>query len=316
MTGPMSVRGEQEKKSRAKIRSCFIAAPSRTDLETIKSLLRDKGFRPVVVSELIHTGAPIVEHVMSAISKADLIMAVLDKEQSNENVYFELGMASALGKRLLVLAPPLIKLPADIDAMLTLRTDPENREAIDFALDQALVGVETRPPRQRPMWTTERTRPIGDLARELMNRLESLGDRVTESDVQEIVSSALKASGVSVVVQAGIRDTRLDMAVWSDGLHPWVGNPLLIEIKKRLGNWDQLRSTVSQLTNYLEEINAHWALVLYVEESPVFVEMSVSELGGSTVLFMTVQELLERLRTTSFVDIIIGLRNQRLHGAS
>jgi nucleoside 2-deoxyribosyltransferase len=314
MARPSSVRRGREK-SRTRMRSCFIAASSRTDLKTIESLLREKGLKPVIVSELTEKGAPIAEYVTSAISKTDLTIAVLDKEQSNENVCFELGVARGLGKQLLVIAPPGIRLPMDLGRMLSLRTDPKNREAIDFALDQVLAVAE-RPTRQLRNWTGERTRPIGNLARKLITHLESLGDSVTENDVKEIVTSALKASGSSVVVQSGIRDTLVDMAVWSDELHPWTGNPLPIEIKKRLSDRDQILASVRQLSHYLQGVSAYWALVLYVEGPQSIDEMSVSDVHGSTVLFLRVQELLERMRTNSFVDVMIRLRNQRLHGAN
>jgi len=292
-----------------KARTCFIAAPSKTNLEGIKKLLRQKGLRPIVASDLSEIGAPLLEHIKTAISRADLILSVLDPKQANEEVYFEIGFATALGKKILLLAPPEIWLLSDIMSLPCIRSEPENLEAISFALDQAIAVTKSARPKRRRI--VEKTRAIGRLSQNLIERLENLGGQATHTEIQEIIGSALRASGVNVVAQSQSHDRGVDIAIWADELEPWVGNPFAIEIKKGLRSLNEMETVASQLSVYLKETDSRWALVLYFEGPPV---LSVELPSDSRVLFMEVRRLLDRLRTESFVEIVRELRNERVHG--
>jgi len=51
-----------------------------------------------------------------------------------------------------------------------------------------------------------------------------------------------------------------------------------------------------------------------VTEGPLLKWTDVSELLGSRILFVTIDELLARLRTTSFAEVVRELRNRRVYG--
>ena len=70
--------------------------------------------------------------------------------------YFELGYATVL-KKILVLVPPEEDLP--VSEIPYLRVAPDNREAIEFGLDQILNAPRARW--QTPRVPTPKTRPIG-----------------------------------------------------------------------------------------------------------------------------------------------------------
>jgi hypothetical protein len=267
-----------------------------------------RGIRPVEVSEFIRTGAPLSDHIRAAISKSSLVVAVLSPEQSNANVYFEIGFASALEKRILVVVPPEIKAPSDVRGLLTVVGTPKSIEAIDFALDQALVGWQRQPTKFRE---TGRTVPIGKSADRLIHSLDSLGEEPTELDLIAIIEDALKSSGVkSVVSQPRIGNYRPDIAVWADELDSWTRNPLVIEVKRRLTSPEHVRETIAHVSRYMQSTNSMWGLVLYGGPSwdtpvePPFVN----------VLLINVREFLNTLKTKSFGDIIRDLRNRAVHG--
>lgn len=290
--------------------TCFIAASSRANLNTIKALLEKMGISILVPSEFSADSVSIHEHVTQAISKADFLIAILDPKESNSNIYYELGYASALGKRILVLASPKLEIiPADITEMLYIRANEDNKDAIGFALDQL-----TKTPKlikRRSSQPISKSQPIGHIADELLARVESLGERANERDIMDILVSALNASHITNAVHASPKEMGADISIWDDELGPWVGNPFIIEIKRRLVNQSQIRSAVNQVSSYLQKSNTQWALVLYVQGPP-----SVSHfprMSTNTVLFLSILDLLRRLRTTSFSEIIRDLRNRRVH---
>lgn len=299
----------------SKWRTCFIAAPSRVNLKTIKTLLEDRGIRPLVSSALEPISGSLLEHVTGTISRADFLIAILDPKQSNANVYFELGYAQARGKRHIILASPeLGSIPSDITGLLCVRANPENREAISFALDQLIAAP--KQTKQKSSQPIEVSKPIGQLAEHLENKLKSLGDRAKERDVEEIVLSALQASGISVVASSAKRESGADIAIWADELEPWVGNPFLIEIKKHLGNKAQLNKVLQQVSTYLQKSNSRWALVLYLKASPLVVDSLAftQHAHVSHIIFLGIHELLNRLKTTGFGEVVRNLRNRQVHG--
>jgi hypothetical protein len=237
-----------------------------------------------------------------------LVIAVLSSGQSNANVYFEIGFASALEKRILLVVPPEIEAPSDARGLLTVVGTPDNVEAIDFALDQALVGWRRQPAR---FGETGRTMPIGKSADRLIQSLDSLGDQPTENGLIAIIEDALRSSGVkSVVSQAKIGDYRPDIAVWADELDFWTRNPLIIEVKRDLTSSDRVIETIAQVSRLMQSTNSMWGLVLY--GGPVWITRVESPFVN--VLLMNVREFLSALKTRSFGDIIRDLRNRAVHG--
>src|SRR4051812_29900369 len=89
------------RRSPARTPTCFISAPSGVNLAPLSRVLLDKQVRLLRIAD-----ATAADQVTSALVKADLVIAVLNPEQSNTNVYFEVGYAAALGKRVLLIAPP------------------------------------------------------------------------------------------------------------------------------------------------------------------------------------------------------------------
>src|SRR3990167_2249517 len=297
-------------------RTCFIAAPFGVNLNTIKTLLEERGMKPLVSSELKLIGVSLLEHVTRTISQVDLLIAILDPKQFNANVYYELGYAHALGKRLLVLAPPELKsIPADLTGLLYVRADAENREAIGFALDQVLAAP--KPPKQKPSQPVEMSQPIGQLAEQLKDKLKSLGSRVDERDVEKIVLSALRASGISILAGSVKPDIGADIAIWADELRSSVGSPFLIEIKTHLRDRAHIMQVSHQVSTYLEKSNACWALVLYLKGPPIVADLPVftSHARLSNILLLGVHEFLDRLKTSSSGEIIRDLWNRRVHGS-
>lgn len=170
----------------------------------------------------------------------------------------------------------------------------------------------TQPSPHKMRRRAVQTEPIGPMADTLLKALGRLGEKPGHKDVERIVVSALETSGVSVVLASDRTEQGADLAIWVDDLDRWVGNPFLIEIKTVVEREEQVEAIVQQVSKYLEKSSTRWALVLYASGSAR--AFATSRAAMSTVLFLQVSELLERLRDSSFTDVIRQLRNQRIHG--
>ncbi|MDQ2829008.1 MAG: nucleotide-binding protein [Chloroflexota bacterium] len=292
-------------------RTCFISASIGVKLGTIKTLLQERGIEPLVLSEMLAVGTSVLDQVAEVTARADFVVAILGLTNSNANVYYEIGYAQALGKRVLVVAPPGLALDSDIVNMPFVQADAENRRVIDFALDQVLAAP--KPSKYKLNGSTDKSKPIGSLSHELINQLHALGDHATEVEIASIVEEALRASGISIVVNSRAREGTADMAIWSDELDVWGGNPLLIEIKRDLQTKEYIDHTHDQVLAYLESSNSPAALVLYAEGPPSR-DLLFSSLP--IIMFLQTHELLERLTSSSFGSIMRELRNRVVHGTN
>lgn len=287
---------------------CFIAANARSDLGPIRRLLRERRVDAVLAHEAALPGMTVAGKVTSLITESDLMVAILDQGKSTANITFEIGYAFALNKKILIIAPPGADLPADLTALFFIRATPDNADAIGFALDQ-LLAAPTKQGRS-PAGLGAAGRPIGGLADVLLSRLKVALAADKTSELEQIVLDAIRAGSPTVVVDVPEKAFgRPDVAVWSDDLEPWVGNPLLIEVRARLGG-NAAQLTRRQLESYIEISDSRWMLVLYADGPPQDKALSLS---SPPVLFMRLDHFLESLRIHSLADTLRPLRNAAIH---
>jgi hypothetical protein len=128
--------------------------------------------------------------------------------------------------------------------------------------------------------------------------------------LEQLVASAIRDSGVDVVSESFRENAPIDIAVWADALQSSVGNPLLIEVKRRLIHRTDFKRAVDNLAQASRNAGTTWSLLVY-GEGPSAAERWAS---NPTVLVISIPDLLDRMRTSSFIDVVLELRNRRVHG--
>jgi hypothetical protein len=117
------------------VKTCFIAAPAGVDLTGLRKALEARGLRVLVPQDLM-VGADWASEIQKELSRADLVVGVLPSERQSPWVLFELGQASALGRRIVLITSPKAEpIPFSLHQFVVLRIDLTNIEAIGFALD-------------------------------------------------------------------------------------------------------------------------------------------------------------------------------------
>jgi len=284
----------------------FIAAPAG---ESLTVLIRELGKRDVegyTAYDLPPATVPIATHLEQAIKKADLFIAVVP-EAASHNVFFELGMAQAMKKPLLVLVSPKFgAVPSDIAGTLYLRIDPEDREALSFALDECINRLAKAAPRPRKV-KKEEGYPLGEEADRFLSEIRN--KRMTEAELEKLVAKILRAAGAEAVIESHQREGGTDLAIWSDALQPIGGNPILVEVKDRIPSRAELLGTLNRIEVYREKSGAKLALLI-VGAAMVF-SGPIPFTGG--VLAVLLSDLLDKLRTKPLAKAIMELRNESVH---
>ena len=314
---------------------CYISASFSTDLTNIIKILKEEKIRPIVISEIKNIGLNIAESVQKEISKADLVLGILDKNSSNENIFFELGIALAHKKQILLITPPSIKQVSSLlSSIITIRTDIYNLEAIRFHLQQTvsfltrkkphkLIGDAISEPKKIMVVekkviikkkTISKYKPIRKLSGELIKEIENIPqNEIKEVFLQKTLVEALETSGVSYILEKSTPTGRIDLAVWADKFHGLVGNPFPIEIKRKI-NKESLENVQRLFSSHFEKSSSRFGMVVYFEDS--MEDIRKVDKKYPTTFFVQINSLLKMLEEKSFVDIVIDLRNSKMHGGA
>lgn len=297
-------------KETRQIKTCFVSAPAGVRLDVLRESLVAHGIRPLVPSELF-PGNDWATEIQEKLKEADLVVGVLPNHKNTSWVLFELGQAVALGKKILLIASAKSDpIPLSIQHFLVLRTSPNNRQAIDFALDQLLsspVAAQATGIKKRPY----ESRGLGARSDEFLNRLVAVLNAGDPQGLESLVADAIRNSGADVVVESPERDRMADLAIWSDVLEPFVGNPVLVEIKLRIKDKQAVDRAAQQVASFMSAACTSWALLIYGSgPSP---EDRIWKGCPPNILVIQAEALLEALRNQAFAEVIRDLRNRRVH---
>lgn len=281
----------------------FVSAPYDATLAPLLSALRRAGLDAFVSSDVAPLGASRVEGARSAIERADLVLVVLT-DRAAANALFEAGMAAGLGKRLLVMAESDAPVPVDLSGVFTVRASRDDPAPVVTAVQEiARHGGDTS--RSSPRATGHAL--AEDAGRRLLDRarLKTLNER----DALEVLLEAINGTG-AVAVETMNRDEGWDIGVWADDLTSIGGNPLVVEVKRRL-----VPRTVEELRVRLPaQGNARLGLVVYLDDpsDPVFRQAKPE--AWFPVLVVSLRDLVEQLQSVSFARVVRDLRNRAVHG--
>lgn len=288
--------------------TAFISASAAVDSSVVREALRQRGYRTIALDEIVPHGRSIAEVLKDSLAGADLVVALIGDEPGSRNVYYELGFAQACEKRVLALAPAGIAPP--VEGVACLRTEPTNREAIEFGLDQVLAAPHPKPRARRSHG--RETKPIGDLADLYLADLRAEGPLPPDVIAGSPVMRSLLASGVTAFSYPVARGPNI-AAIWSDDFGPWIGNPLIIAIEQDLNEGQTLVPTVEWLSGYLRETGTRCGLLLCSERDSSIVEAGRTTTGVDNVLILAVEQLLKSLKTEGFGNLMRRLYHERHH---
>ncbi|HET6323852.1 MAG TPA: hypothetical protein VFG04_04060 [Planctomycetaceae bacterium] len=259
----------------------------------------------ITLDQAVAPGTTWVENVHRCVNDADVVLGVMDDRRKNANVFFELGVASALNKPTLLFTAP--DYPMDLlphSGFLYLRVDLRNKESVLFALRQVL----SLSPPNRIVKPEEHlgTRPIGQIADQFLAKLPQVSAR----DFEELIYDVLKASGAAAIGRGSEgKDNGVDFAVWSSDFDPAIANPLLIECKSILRNQSDVNESIGRMFSALESIHDGCGLVLFKEA-----EVRRAVPRSLPIFFISAEEFLKGLRDSGLAEYVLKLRNAAVHG--
>ena len=290
-------------------RTCFISAPAEADTTILQNILNERGLSVLIEQGDVKSNLSLGKNLLNAIVSSDFFIGVLQAGVDNSMVYYEIGIANGTGKRTLIFTSPSIKNSVkNIKGSLYMRVAMDNREGMEFAIDQVIKAPEIEPKVEQT--EKPKNKPIGKIAKDLLAEL-SKPESTWGAHPEDAVIRALGSSGVNVLVRSKYWDSGADMALWADELEGSVGNPLLIEVKQHISGSTSITRLANQLDSYLESSNAGWLLLLYLkgpeDDSDVWKQFPDS------VIHLPVPKFLKYFEESNLVEIVKSLKTTAHH---
>jgi hypothetical protein len=283
----------------------FIAS-SQADSAEVQKAMQRFDLDAVTLEQTATPGTTWLDSLHRCVTDSDMVIGIMADRRKDTNVYFELGVASALNKPTLLFITP--DYPVDLippSGIPYLRMDLRNEDAVMFGLKQALSLSMRDRPHQPPEGFT--TRPIGPVADQLLASLAQASPR----EFEDLIYNAIKASGAPTIARGSeAEDMGIDFAVWSSDLEPTVTNPLLIECKSSLRSQSDVNEVIGRMFRALEAIHNGCGLVLYKEAGKV----SMSAPRSLPVVFVSAEDFINGLRESGLAELVRKLRNIAVHG--
>ena len=282
----------------------FIAS-SQADAADVQNAMQHFDLDAVTLEQAATPGTTWVDSLHRCVNEADMVIGIMGDRRKDTNVFFELGVASALNKPTLLFITP--DYPIDLippSGIPYLRMDLRNEDAVMFGLKQ----VMSLSPRDRIHQPADgfTTRPIGPVADELLAKLRQANPR----EFEDLIYDAIKASGAPTIARGNEADDQgIDFAVWSSDLEPTITNPMLIECKSSLRNQSDVNEAIGRMFRALQVIHNGFGIVLYRDAGKV--PMAPRALS---VVFVSADEFINGLRDTGLGEYVRKLRNGAFHG--
>jgi len=284
----------------------FIAS-SQADVAEVQKAMEQFDLDAVTLDQTATPGTTWVDSLHRCVNDADMVIGIMGDRRKETNIFFEIGVASALNKPTLLFVTP--DYPIDLippSGIPYLRMDLRNEDAVMFGLKQAL-SLSSRDRAHRPSegFTTG---PIGPVADQLLAKLAGASPR----EVEDLVHDVIKASGAATIARGGeAEDQGIDFAVWSSDLEPTITNPLLIECRSSLRNQSDVNEAIGRMFRALEAIPHGFGIVLYKEAGKV----SKAAPRSLPIIFVSAEEFINGLRETGLAEYVRKLRNSAFHGS-
>ena len=137
---------EQLPRQHGERRLCFVAMPYGGNWfgsvkQTIIEAGAAKNFECVVSLDMA-TAGQIIDQIWQQLRRAEIVVA--DLTHSNPNVYYEVGLAHALGKQIIFVTQDRDKLPFDVSTSRCIRYEENNLAHLREELEKAFAAVPQR----------------------------------------------------------------------------------------------------------------------------------------------------------------------------
>ena len=289
---------------------CYISAPSNSDLSLINEMLDrlEIGYHNFYDFSI---GSSFSDLIKRKIRESDFVLALIS--ESNQNVFFELGVAQGLNKPMFLLVKKGIKLPFYLEDKLYFQTHwDKDTDLIELSLKNYINDISRKTSKQISKNLSHINLTIEE-TNEYLARLKKLRKESKEIDLTNFLMQVFKRLRINAVAELSVKSkAKVDIAVINEKLSPYFGNPLLFEIKSGNMSFSRMRSSEEQLKNYIEVTDAKVGILLYLDNKNRRYEYGNKM--SPCILRLDIEDFILGVASEGFEKYLIKTRNELVHG--
>lgn len=290
-------------------KKCFISTSFSTSLSKLDSvieLVESMGMTPITTYDT-SVGDSIVSTIADQMKSSDIVI-VLFGDLENQQLYFELGMATALQKRVIVVYEGTSQpsLSTGTGTVVVHIDTIQELEKLEWALEMILSSPRSRKKSSSEI--SDSLIPLRGKAKEFLSRAEHAKRDLSTMHIVQLITDVLSCSGITTIVPSSGKDDGTDLVVWFDDKKTGQRVKLPIEVKKTI-SLNATRMVHSAMVN----IDAPMALLIYLEGE---IPKSVNEFGAGRIIFIKLEELIRNLEKNTLPKVLTQFRNDIVHRKS
>lgn len=294
---------------------CYISSDSNYDLSKLENILVKLGIDSHNLFDF-SIGSSFSDLIKRKIRESDFVLALVTGE--NQNVIYELGIAEALGKPIFLLVDPNVKLPFFLEGKMHYQLDwSENTQLLEFSLENYVqdISIKYRRYKKRKIEITSNDLSIDETNEKLIQIRQLRETSFTEVQLIQLIMDVFDKINIQAVSELKLGDkSRVDIAVNSESLSTYFGNPLLIEVKSGQINNHVLENAQYQLLNYIGKTDSNFGILLYFDKANK--RFGKEHYQVPNILMFDIEDFVQGIAAEGFEQFLIKSRNELVHGSS
>jgi len=287
------------------ITSCFISAPFGFDLTLFKKIFDEHNIT-IIDQSFLKLGNSIPEEINKAINHSDLFCAIIPNNEKTSNIFFEIGLAYAKNKQILIFVEKNIELPIELKSFLYFTSNFENESTIRLSIESFLNFGNVKKEQKQKILEINENHQIN-----IVEDQKEI-DSKNEAEFELFIEKLFRTAGYLTKFQINYRDSRFDIALWIDKLENFFGNPIIIEVKSGYMSPQALNNCEDQLRQQILKIGGNLGIIIYKgKRRENFPELSKKV---PLIIKFSSDELITLLKNDKFESEIIAQRNKIVHG--
>ena len=291
---------------------CYISSDSTYDLSKLENIL----LKLTVETSNFYDfsiGSSFSDLIRKKIKECDFIIAFIT--QKNQNVLFELGIAEALGKPILLLTEQDVKLPFFLEGKMSFHVDwSKSTQLLELSLKNYILDISNRSLRyKRKKFDIDTENLTFEYSNENLIKLKKYrSTNFTEIELINLILNVFKKLNIQAVSDISLGNfAQVDIAITNETLSQYFGNPILFEVKAGKLNKNIIEDAQYQLQSYLRKAEANFGILLYFDKDD---RRFGKEIYHSTnILALDIEDFIQGISEEGFESFLIRARNENAH---
>lgn len=292
----------------SKYKSCFISAPTGTNLKLFREALNKKEIQWIDQSNF-SLGDSLQESTIDHIKSADFFCLIIPKLYDDSfyfRIFYELGIAEAAKKPILIFVSPNFKIPTFIRNYTYIRSDLDNLDSINY-------NIDTFTKYSKPKKTTYGYKGKKSVERDfswIENSLKEV-EMGNHQNLENFVFNLFEKSGL-IVSESNEKSFDIDLAIWIDSVDEILGNPIPIELKYGYLSEKRLNFSENALREYMDDFYGKIGLIIYFDKNNKKFQSKYDK--WPFIIRLSISELVDLIINDKFEQELIKQRNLAVHG--